>query len=182
MPAADGSLVTVTKTYLEMSRTQFAPIFLDDPDILVMHSREPLPEFYRFLYGTVGRDYAWVDRLGWTDDQLHTYLANPAITVLVLYVRGTPAGYAELDAAPEVSEEQGTNLAYFGLFPAFHGRGLGKHLLSVAVRRAFDDGTERVWVNTNTLDGPHALANYRARGFVPYKTEMYQQRIGQPEG
>jgi hypothetical protein len=27
------------------------------------------------------------------------------------------------------------------------------------------DGTTRVWLHTCTLDGPHALANYRARGF-----------------
>ena len=26
-------------------------------------------------------------------------------------------------------------------------------------------------------DGPHALANYRARGFVPYQIETYQQRL-----
>lgn len=181
MPAADGSLVAVTKTYLEMTRASFAPAFLDDPDLLVMPSREPLPEFYRFLYGTVGRDYEWVDRLGWTDERLRAYLGNPAITVLVLYVRGTPAGYAELDAAPDEPGETGTSLAYFGLFPFFHGRGLGRHLLSVAMRRAFDDGAERVWVNTNTLDGPHALANYRARGFTPYKSVTYEHRMGQPD-
>lgn len=178
MSAVGGSLVTVTKTYLEMSREGFAPTFLDDPDVLVMAAREPLPEFYRFLYGTVGHDYEWVDRLGWTDEQLRAYLGNPAITVLVLYVGGTPAGYAELDVAAKAG---GTELVYFGLFPAFHGRGLGKHFLSVAVQRAFDDGAARVWVNTNTLDGPHALANYKARGFVPYKTETYEHRMGQPD-
>lgn len=31
--------------------------------------------------------------------------------------------------------------------------------------------TERVWVHTCTLDGPHALANYRARGLTVYRTE-----------
>lgn len=181
MPAADGALVTVTKTYLELTRATFAPTFLDDPDLLVLPAREPLPEFYRFLYGMVGRDYEWVDRLGWSDERLRALFADPAIAILVLYVRGTPAGYAELNAARDASGETGTNLNYFGLFPAFHGRGLGKHLLSVAMQRAFDDGTERVWVNTNSLDGPHALANYRARGFVPYKTETYEHRMGQPD-
>ena len=29
----------------------------------------------------------------------------------------------------------------------------------------------RVWLHTNTLDGPNALANYEARGLRPYKTE-----------
>jgi ribosomal protein S18 acetylase RimI-like enzyme len=179
MPDAAGATVTVTKTFLAMGREQFRPSLLDDPDLLVMQAREPLPDFYRFLYQTVGRGYEWVDRLDWTDEQLREYLANPAIAVLVLYVRGTPAGYAELNAE---AEEPGTDLAYFGLFPAFHGRGLGKHLLSVAVQRAFDDGAERVWVNTNTLDGEHALANYRARGFVPYRTEEFQHRMSGQAG
>ena len=181
MSAADATIVTVTKTFVEMVPEQFKPTVLDDPAVTVVQSHEPLPEFYRFLYGTVGRDFEWVDRLGWSDDELRAYLGNPAITVLVLYVRGTPAGYIELDATPDEAGETGTNVAYFGLFPAFHGRGLGKHLLSVGVQRAFDDGAARVWLNTNTLDGRHALANYRARGFVPYKTETYQHRMGQPD-
>lgn len=173
MSDAEGQLVTATKTFLAMTREQFRPSFLDDADLLVMQAREPLPDFYRFLYDTVGRDYEWSDRLGWTDEELYAYLVRPAITLLVLYVRGTPAGYAEFDAASESI----TELVYFGLFPAFHGRGLGKHFLSVAVQRAFDDGAARVTLDTNTLDGPHALANYQARGFVPYKTEQFQQRM-----
>lgn len=176
MSAADGPLVTVTKTYLAMTREQFRPTLLDDPDVTAVQSRETFPDFYRFLYGTVGRDYEWIDRLYWTDEQLRKHLANPAITVLVFSVRGTPAGFAELNAE---ADERGTDLTYFGLFPAFHGRGLGKHFLSVAVQRAFDDGAARVLVNTNTLDGQYALANYQARGFVPYKTEDYQHRMSQ---
>lgn len=175
MSGPDGAVVPVTITYLELaSPERFRPAFLDDPDLAVIAAREPFPDFYRFLYGTVGRDYEWVDRLDWTDAQLRDQLASPAITLLVLYLRGTPAGFAELDAAPA---EPGTELAYFGLFPQFHGRGLGKHLLSVAVRRALDDGAARVWLNTNTLDGPHALANYQARGFAPYKTATYQHHL-----
>ncbi|NJK80924.1 MAG: GNAT family N-acetyltransferase [Chloroflexaceae bacterium] len=132
-----------------------------------MEAREPLPAFYRFLYGTVGKDYAWTDRLVWTDEALYAYLARPAVTLLVLYVHGTPAGYVELNRE---SEEPGTEVAYFGLINAFQGRGLGKYLLSVGIERAFADGAARVWVHTCTLDGPHALANYQGRGFVPYRT------------
>ncbi len=89
-------------------------------------------------------------------------------------VEGAPAGYVELDRA---SAEPGTEVAYFGIIPAFHGRGFGRHLLSVGVQRAFDDGAERVWVHTCTLDGPYALANYRARGFVEYRTTTHQQIV-----
>jgi ribosomal protein S18 acetylase RimI-like enzyme len=159
----------VTTTYLEVrSRASFRPALSADPDLQVHEARVPLVAYYRFLYDAVGRDYAWVDRLAWPDERLQAHLSRPDVTLLVLHVRGTPAGYIELDRA---ASEPGTEVAYFGLIPAFHGRGLGKHLLSVGVARAFDDGAERVWLHTCTLDGPHALANYLARGFVPYRTE-----------
>ena len=173
MFAPPGSSVTVTTIYLHLpSRAYFRPARLDDPDLLILEARERLPAFYRFLYGTVGRDYAWTDRLSWSDEDLHHYLARPTVTLLVLYLRGTPAGYVELNSA---SDEPGTEVAYFGIIPAFHGRGLGKHLLSAGVRRAFDDGAERVWLHTCSLDGPFALANYQARGFIAYRTTTHQQ-------
>jgi ribosomal protein S18 acetylase RimI-like enzyme len=172
--------VAVTTTYLELpGRPQFRPALLDDPNVQIVEAHEPLAEFYRFLYGAVGRDYSWTMRLSWTDEQLLAYLARPTTTLLVLYVRGTPAGYVELNAA---SDEPGTEVAYFGLIPAFHGRGLGKHLLSAGVARAFDDGAQRVWVHTCTLDGPYALANYQARGFAPYKHEVHEEELPEPRG
>jgi len=171
----------VTTTYLHLpSRDAFRPVLLDDPDLLLLEAHEPLPAFYRFLYGTVGREYDWTERRDWSDERLHEYLSRPSVTLLPLYVRGTPAGYVELNTASDEEAEVGTELAYLGLFPAFHGRGLGKHLLSVGVARAFADGTSSVWLHTCTLDGPHALANYLARGFVPYKTETEEYRRPEP--
>ncbi len=166
--------VPVTTTYLHLlSREQFRPTFVEDPDLLVLEMREPSVAFYRFLYDAVGREFVWIDRLLWTDAQYQEYLSRPTTTVLVLYYRGTPVGYIDLDA----SEGAAAEIAYLGLVPAVHGRGFGKHLLSVGVRRAFDDGAARVWLHTCTLDGPHAIANYRARGFVPYKTTMQDELV-----
>jgi len=89
----------------------------------------------------------------------------------VAYVEGTPAGYFQLDAATEPGSVE---IAYFGLAPDAIGQGLGKHLLSCAVRDAWALGPKRVWLHTCTLDHPHALPNYQKRGFVPYKTETYE--------
>lgn len=75
------------------------------------------------------------------------------------------AGYCELHPVGADVE-----IAYFGLLPAFHGRGLGGALLEHALRRGFELGA-RVWVHTCSLDGAHALANYRARGLVPYRED-----------
>src|SRR3954451_11958255 len=65
--------------------------------------------------------------INWTDAQHQEYLARPTTTLLVLYYRGTPAGYIELDA----STGDETEIGYFGLMGFVHGRGFGKHLLSV---------------------------------------------------
>ncbi len=173
-----GHYVPITVTYLELtSREQLRPVAFDDRDLLLLEAHEPTVEFYRYLYDAVGREFTWTDRLQWSDERLAAHLARPEVTLVVLYLRGVPAGYFELDQVADEPGETGTELAYFGIFPAYHGRGLGKYLLAQAVTRAFDDGATRVWLHTCSLDGPHAIPNYQARGFVAYKTEEQQQLV-----
>lgn len=177
MTAAQAT--TVTRTYLHLpNREVFRPALSSNPDLLVMEAREPSFEFYRFLYRAVGREHYWVDRLGWPDEELREHLSESRVALLVLYQRGTPAGYLELDAG---RQDGGTEVAYFGIMPSFQGRGLGKHLLSVGVDRAFTDGAPRVWLHNCTLDGPYALRNYEARGFRAYRTEKYEQVLPSAE-
>ncbi len=61
-------------------------------------------------------------------------------------------------------------IVYFGLLPQFVGQGLGGHLLTEAVERAWQMDARRVWVHTCNLDHPAALKNYQARGFKLYQT------------
>lgn len=82
---------------------------------------------------------------------------------------GETAGYFELRKCEDGSVE----IAYFGLLPAFIGRGLGKHLLTCATEQAWAVGANRVWLHTCTLDDPAAKPNYLKRGFRPFKTEEY---------
>lgn len=166
--------VEVTTTYLHLPAPErFRPAFVERPGLSI-EAVSPSIAFYRFLYDAVGGAYRWVDRLAWSDAALADHLARPAVSVLVPYLDGEPVGYVELDRGPHAAEP-GTEIAYFGIVPAAHGLGLGKHLLSVGVARAFADGAPRVWVHTCSLDGPHALANYQARGFAPYKTTTHRQ-------
>ncbi|HTE59553.1 MAG TPA: GNAT family N-acetyltransferase [Solirubrobacteraceae bacterium] len=79
------------------------------------------------------------------------------------------AGYYELRVGGDGIRDD-VEIAYFGLLPAFHGRGLGGALLEHALRRGFELGS-RVWVHTCSLDGPYALANYQARGLETYRVE-----------
>jgi GNAT superfamily N-acetyltransferase len=111
-----------------------------------------------------------VDRRGWDDEAIRTHLAQPSVTLWVLAISESPAGWFELKGHDDGS----TEIAYFGILPAFRRRGLGKYLLSEAVRHAWETGPHRVWLHTCTLDDPAALPNYLARGFSPYKEETYE--------
>jgi RimJ/RimL family protein N-acetyltransferase len=156
----------VTTWYLEQtSRADLRPA--EPAPVEIIRAEVPSPEFSRFLYTAVGAGWHWTDRLPWTPEQWAEWLAGDVET-WVAYHRGTPAGYAELQRQAGGDVE----VAYFGLLPYAIGKGIGGHLLTAAVRRAWDlPGTERVWVHTCSLDGPAALPNYQARGFRVYRTD-----------
>jgi GNAT superfamily N-acetyltransferase len=162
----------VTRTYLELRNPgQFRPAFGTFPDIRVAHIAVPAPQLYRQCYRTVGEAYHWRDRWEWTDEEIRAYLADPAITFFLARRGDALAGYYELRQVPD---DRSVEVAYFGVVPAEVGRGLGKHLLSCAVRDAWTLRPARVWLHTCTLDHANALPNYLARGFVPYKHEEYE--------
>jgi GNAT superfamily N-acetyltransferase len=139
----------------------------------VTRSTVPLGALNRFFYREIGRDFDWVDRLGWTDVQWQTWAERTELWLV--HDGGTPAGYAEL--APH---GDGTvDVAFFGILAPFRGRGLGGQLLSRAVQRAWELEPQRVTVNTCELDGPHARGHYEARGFRVVR-EAVEQRGRMP--
>lgn len=130
----------------------------------------PDPDLFRALYTGVGAAYRWTDRLPWSDERLRQHLADPAISIWILRVHDAAAGWFEL-VGPD--DQGSVEIGLFGLMPDFVGRGLGRHLLSEAIRCAVSIGATRVWLHTCTLDHPAALPNYLARGFTPFRTETY---------
>ena len=162
----------VTRTYLELPTSEcFRPAFGDFPDVAVERVARPTPALYRHCYRTVGAAFHWRDRWDWTDDEIAYHLAQPDISLYVARRGRVDVGWYELRREPD---DGSIEIAYFGLFPDAIGRGLGKHLLSCAVRDAWGAGAKRVWLHTCTLDHPAALPNYVARGFTPYRTETYE--------
>ncbi len=162
----------VTRTYLELTDPgRFRPAFGSFPEVTLEEPARPTPAQWRECYRTVGEQFHWRDRWDWDDDQIRTYLADPAIRLHVATRNGRLAGFYELRRVPE---DDSVEITYFGIVPAEFGHGLGKHLLSCAVRDAWALKPARVWLHTCTLDHPAALPNYKARGFVPYKTETYE--------
>jgi GNAT superfamily N-acetyltransferase len=162
--------IHVTRSYLHLtSRDALRAVPLAE-NFRIEHAHPcPIP-FFRYLYAEVGRDYRWRDRLAWTDEQCAAHLANPAVSIWVLYGHGAPGGYFELNKQSDGSIE----IAYFGLMRDYIGRGLGKQMLSVAAERAWCLGASRVWLHTCTLDYAAALPNYLARGFLKFREEEYE--------
>jgi GNAT superfamily N-acetyltransferase len=157
----------VTTTYLEITtRSDLHTARAPRIPVTVARVEVPTPALNGFLYVAVGRAWAWTDRLDWDTARWRQYVDRPELETWLAYVRGTPAGYFEL-------ERQGVDIeiVYFGLLPEFIGLGLGGTLLTRAIERAFELGAARAWVHTCSLDHPGALANYLARGMRVYRTE-----------
>lgn len=164
---------TVTTHYLELrARSVFRPSTHRPRHARLIRIDPPLPALNRFFYKAVGGNWSWTDRLVWGAADWQAYLSAPGVETWMLTNDGSRAGYFELDARSGDPE-----IAYFGLLPAFIGQGLGGHLLTMAVERAWQLG-ERVWVHTCSLDHPAALPAYKARGFVEFRRTVVE--ITQP--
>ncbi|HET9002510.1 MAG TPA: GNAT family N-acetyltransferase [Gemmatimonadaceae bacterium] len=165
-----AATTTVTRTYLRMA----------DPGRL--RAARPLPNAgtvriapcttgrYRELYAAVGSPWHWHDRDAWTDERLAEHLMDPSVSVFLFTMNGEPAGYFELQR----HDDDDVEIVYFGLFPDQIGKGYGGAMLTAATREAWQLGATSVWLHTCTLDHPHAIENYRARGFEEYRHESYE--------
>jgi GNAT superfamily N-acetyltransferase len=158
------------RTYLEMhDAADLSGAPSPSADAVIERVEQCPPALWRHLYTEVGREYHWVDRLAWTDDEITAYLDDPALELWILRVNAETAGYFELRR----HDDGAVQIAYFGLLPAFTGRGFGKFLLTRAVERAWQRGANRVWLHTSSLDHSAALSNYLARGFSVWKQQTY---------
>jgi GNAT superfamily N-acetyltransferase len=149
---------------------------LDDPDAIrpaprpglagleIVRVKPPRGDVNRWFYVRVGAPHNWIDNLHWSNAQWQSWADR--VETWIALLADERAGYCELR-----EDAGGVELAYFGLLREHHGQGLGGYLLTFALRRALEIAP-RVWVHTNTEDGPAALPNYLARGLRPFKTEV----------
>ncbi len=157
----------VTVYYLEMLSAAPGELPRLPLELTVLHARKPLVSYYRYLYEAVGGEYNWVNRNKLSDEELAEIIEHPQNELHVLYVDGSPAGFAELDRRKADDIE----MVQFGLFPEFIGQGLGKWFLQWVIKHVWSDQPKRFWLHTCTLDHPAALPNYLKAGFVEYKRE-----------
>jgi GNAT superfamily N-acetyltransferase len=158
-------------TYLEMrSPDQLRAKWSNDERFQTREKKKRDWRFNRDLYLAVGEMWLWIDKRPWTDEQWKEYALAPELRTFAACYDNTLAGYYELRR----DGEGGIEIAYFGLLPAFIGRGFGGALLTSAIAEAWrmSPPPTRVWVHTCNRDHPGALANYQARGFEIYREEV----------
>ena len=162
-----GPYPPYTVTYLRTTARPPAPGPAPEGASLA-RSEAPPAWWFLALYDAVGAPYRWTDMHARPRAEVEAFVQHPRAELWTLTRGGWPQGFFLLDGrAPPVCD-----LAYFGLVPEAVGRGLGRWLLRAALTRAWAmPGTERVTVNTCTLDHPRALPTYLAAGFEVVRRE-----------
>jgi ribosomal protein S18 acetylase RimI-like enzyme len=122
----------------------------------------------KFFYKNVGRKHHWVDRLVWTDKNWIDYTTDNKVKTFIVKKHDDLVGYFELIYHEEQNEVE---IAYLGLLEEYHNKKIGSLLLSTAIKNAFLEKPQRVWVHTCSLDHKNALKNYIARGMKIFKKE-----------
>ncbi|QNG17434.1 GNAT family N-acetyltransferase [Rhodococcus triatomae] len=197
--AIDGALrgspreLTLTEWTLSMSdRGSHVPA-PPHPGLRVEHAAVASYELSHALYNAVGVTVCWTDRRTWQYTDWTKWVENPRVELWIGSVEGTPAGFFELLGHDDGSVE----IVLFGLMPQFRGQGVGGSFLSACVEAAwryrFDvtgrpgagDGelvgeAQRVFLVTSTLDHPHAMKNYLARGFEVERSEEFEKLVPDP--
>lgn len=167
-------VIEVTTWHLEMKDPgQLRPAYDSGPAIEYRQAKLCNPAFGLFLNNAVGADYNWKMRTKWSEEEWRAFWDRPELEVWVAYVEGTPIGFYEL----ERDGEGNTEFVKFGIMSGFTGKGFGGRMLTNAVQRAWEQGAERVWLHTCSLDHPAARQNYEARGFVLFKTETHSKEV-----
>ena len=166
--------LTITTTHLIMnSPDELQPRLLEHPDLATQLIDPPNPHLNHAFFMEVGTPYYWFSRLDWDLERWQRYLSDPSVKTWIGLSNGVPYGYFELQSRDGVTE-----IMFFGLLPTHTGRGLGGHLLTRAVERAWSiPGTNQVYVHTCNADHPGALSNYVARGFTVDREDTKEKEL-----
>ncbi len=150
-----------------------APALAPCDGLSLVRAHKPTIAFYRFLYHTAGEAFLWADRRQMSDGELEPLIVQDAIHLMVLYLKGTPAGFFELLVPQAGDNDEPCEVKYFALLPGFIGKGLGSFMLTRAINYAAEASHGPLILDTCTLDHGAAFENYKKRGFVVYREEDY---------
>jgi GNAT superfamily N-acetyltransferase len=161
----------VTVTFLEMYEPKELPVPLPNTHFRLLPKPISADEYRKYYYG-VGEKHFWLDRMVMPDEELFEKINAANVDIFLFYVNKEVAGYIEF-----VKEEKFVEILYFGLMPAFIGKGYGKYFLHWVIAKAWSYQPEWIQLNTCTLDHQNALGTYKKAGFKEVKTEIHQRRV-----
>jgi RimJ/RimL family protein N-acetyltransferase len=159
-------LIDQTITYLEMTspnqllagRAPPAEVTIDSVDATAL-------ALIRSTHDRIATPHHW-SSLDWSEQQWSDLLARGGVRSWTAHIGVEAIGLVQLEIHPDHDVE----IIKFGLVPEFVGRGFGGHLLTLAAGLAWGvGGVHRVWLHTSSFDHPHALHNYRSRGFRQFQ-------------
>jgi RimJ/RimL family protein N-acetyltransferase len=165
-------------SYLEMTSPDQLVPGREPPTALAFEPADSRMPLVRETHVRVGTPHHWSSVL-WTDEHWTAVLALPHQHNWIVRVDGDVAGLTSMVAEPGGDVQ----IMAFGLVPEWVGNGYGGAALTEAVRLAWKvppvgaPQVRRVHLDTMSLDHPHALPNYLARGFRVYRTEQSTKEI-----
>jgi GNAT superfamily N-acetyltransferase len=164
-------LKPVAVTFLEMHQSKEFPSPAPGTSFELLSKPVDVNEYRKYYYG-VGEKYFWLDRMVMPDEELYQKINASNVDIFIFNTDNEPAGYIEF-----AREEKFVEIVYFGLMPAFIGKGLGKNFLQWVIAKAWSYQPQWIQLNTCTLDHPNALGTYKKAGFTEVKKEIQQRRI-----
>ncbi len=161
--------VSAIVTVLEMTAPPAnLPDIAAEPDWHFAPVTDPGSDWYRDLYRRIGGEYLWYSRLALSDEALTETIQHRAHFLQALSLDGKAEGLVEIDFRKSGEAE----IVFFGVTPALVGTRAARFMMSRAIAQVFGRGIKRLWLHTNTLDHPKALAFYRRTGFMPISQEI----------
>ena len=159
----------IERNYLEINSLNDLNEIKVSPNEYFLELVEPENfQINKFFYKNVGKKHNWVDRLVWTDKNWTEYTSDNKVKTFIIKKKNDLVGYFELIFHKEPNEVE---IAYLGLLEEYQNKKIGSFLLYSAIKKAFLEKPNRVWVHTCSLDHKNALKNYMARGMKIYKKE-----------
>ncbi|MGQ5718326.1 GNAT family N-acetyltransferase [Pseudochrobactrum asaccharolyticum] len=164
-PAAEEVTVHVTRLEMVSPSSVAVPVPAGIRLAIMLAENMPL-HLYRYLYEVIGKPHHWMLRRTQSDEVVSTIIKAEKTRILLLYVDGCPAGFAEM----RLNLPESVDLHYFGLVPDYQGRGLAKFFFSEVLAAAWSHNPQKLRLETNSLDSPRALQLYQRMGFAPVST------------
>lgn len=162
--------IPVRTTYLELFSSNYhrIPLSIENNELSIIRIGDISINFYKYLYKEVGEQFGWASRLVLSNDELFTIINSENTFIYVLYAKGVPVGFAELNKP----EAEGIELKYFGLVQTAQGKGIANYFFQTVIETVWSMNMNRIYLQTCELDSPKALPFYLKIGFKEYKSAV----------